>query len=145
VLNGLLADSMVLSEHYKKDDWLVRDPSDCGLPALLDAHATEQRQLIERIVERVQMLGGVAAVPRQVAELTVISRPANGPEEVSAMLSRLVQAHESIISRIQDAITVTATNGDETTGALLRVMLCRHELQVWSVADQLVDTTALSA
>ena len=40
---------------------------------------------------------------------------------------------------------MTATNGDETTGALLRVMLCRHELQVWSVADQLVDTTALSA
>jgi DNA-binding ferritin-like protein len=136
---------MILYEHYKKDDWLLRDRGDAELRALLDAHAFEQRQLIEHTVDRVHMLGGVATVPREVGELTVISRPPTGPETVPAMLRRLVAAHEGVIGRIQDAISVAMQTGDETTGALLRDMLRRHEHQVWSIADQLVDSSALSA
>lgn len=49
--------------------------------------------------ERVQTLGGVAiADPRHVAEVTKIERPPNGAEEVPVMLSRLIEAHEIIIS-----------------------------------------------
>ena len=145
LLNGLLADSMVLYEHYRKDNLLVCDPSDRGLRALLDQHAGEQRELIERTVERVRLLGGFATVPRQVVELTVISRPPNDREEVPEMLSRLIEAHERIIARIRDAITATTASGDSGTNELLKDMLRRHELHAWSIAEQLVDTTALSA
>jgi starvation-inducible DNA-binding protein len=52
--------------------------------------------------------GGVAVGdPRQVAEITTIPRPPNGVEEVPAMLSRLLEAHEVIIAKVRDAITRT--------------------------------------
>lgn len=50
------------------------------------------------IAERVQTLGGIAVGdPRHVAELTKIRRAPNGREEVPAMLSRLLEAHETIL------------------------------------------------
>ncbi len=92
--------------------------------------------------ERVQTLGGVAvADPRHVAEVTTIPRPPNGAEEVPAMLSRLLEAHEIIIAKVRDAITRTAANRDDGTNDLLMSdVLRRHELQVWFVAEHLVDT-----
>jgi starvation-inducible DNA-binding protein len=82
------------------------------------------------IAERVQTLGGIAiADPRHVAEVTKIARPPDGAEEVPAMLSRLLEAHELIIGSVRDAITATATNRDDGTNDLLMGdVLRRHEL-----------------
>ncbi|MGA2530175.1 MAG: ferritin-like domain-containing protein [Acidimicrobiales bacterium] len=145
MLNELVADSMVLYEHYRKDDFLLQDPSDRDLHALLDRYSGEQRQLIELTVDRVRTLGGIATVPRQVVELTVISRPPKGAEEAPDVLSRLIEVHERVIGRIRDAIAAIATSGDDRTRDLLKGMLRSHERQLWSLAELLVDTTALSA
>ena len=57
------------------------------------------------------------------------------------MLSRLLEAHEVIISDVRDAITATAANRDDgINDMLMGDMLRRHELQVWFVAEHLVDT-----
>jgi starvation-inducible DNA-binding protein len=98
ILNKILADSMILYSHYKKHHWLVRGHTFYQLHLLLDKHAGEQVELIDLIAERVQTLGGVAiADPRHVAEVTTVPRPPDGAEEVPAMLSRLLEAHEVII------------------------------------------------
>jgi|ERR1039458_5726480 starvation-inducible DNA-binding protein len=143
LLNQLLADSMVLYDHYKKYHWLLRDHASCQLHLVLDRHAGEQRELIDLIVERVRTLGGVATVPRQVAALTVIARPSNDAEEVVGMLSRLLEAHELIIDRVREAIT--ASRDDGTTSDLLSNMLRRHELQVSIIAEHLIDAASLCA
>ena len=147
LLNQILADTMILHSHYKKHHWLVRGHTFFQLHLLLDKHAGEQVELIDMIAERVQTLGGIAiADPRHVAEVTKIPRPPDGAEEIPAMLSRLLEAHELIIGSVRDAITATATNGDDGTNDLLvGDVLRRHEMQVWFLAEHLVDTPVTRA
>jgi starvation-inducible DNA-binding protein len=136
---------MILYGYYNKYLWLVRDQTFHELHLLFEKHAGEQEELIDLIVERVRTLGGVPTVPRQVAELAAISRPSNDVEDVPEMMSRLLEAHELIIDRIRDALTTTATSRDDGSKQLLANMLRLHELQAWSIAEQLGDTTARSA
>ena len=147
LLNHILADNMILYSLYKKHHWLVRGHTFYQLHLLLDKHADEQLELIDLLGERVQTLGGVAvADPRHVAEITTVPRPPNGAEEVPAMLSRLLEAHEIIITKVRDAITRTAANRDDgTNDMLMSDVLRRHELQVWFLAEHLVDTPAVRA
>lgn len=141
LLNRVLADSMILYNLYKKHHWLVRGPTFFQLHLLLDKHAEEQLKLIDLMGERVQTLGGVAiADPRHVAEVTTVPRPPDGAEEVPAMLSRLLEAHEIIIEKVRDAITKTAESRDDGTNDILMSDVLRtNELQVWFVAEHLVD------
>lgn len=78
VLSGLLADSMTLYGEYKRFDFLPADEAPFGLQGFIDRQASEQLELMDLIVERVGLLGGVAPVPREVAGLTAISRSPMG-------------------------------------------------------------------
>lgn len=146
LLNQLLADSQILFSLYKKHHWLMRGPTFFQLHLLLDKHASEQLVLIDTIAERIQTLGGVAVGdPRHVAEITQISRPPNGVEEVPVMLARLLDAHE-IITHVRDAIERTARNGDAGSNDLFMSDVLRtHETQVWFVSEHLVDTPLVHA
>ena len=53
-LNQILADSEILYALYKKHHWLVRGATFYQLHLLLDKHAGEQLELIDKIAERVQ-------------------------------------------------------------------------------------------
>ncbi len=145
LLNHILADNIILYSLYKKHNCLMRGHTFYQLHLLLDKHADEQAELIDLLAERVQTLGGVAvADPRHVAEITTIPRPPDGAEEVPAMLSRLLEAHELVIAKVREAITRTAANRDDGTNDLLMSdVLRRHELQVWFVAEHLIDTPAV--
>jgi starvation-inducible DNA-binding protein len=147
LLNHILADTQILYSLYKKHHWLMRGHTFYQLHLLLDKHAGEQLELIDLIAERVQTLGAIAVGdPRHVAEITTISRPPDGAEEVPAMLSRLLEAHEIIIGKVRDAITRTEANRDDGTNDLLMGdVLRRHELQVWFLAEHLVATPAVQA
>jgi starvation-inducible DNA-binding protein len=145
LLNHILADTVILYSLYKKHHWLMRGHTFYQLHLLLDKHAGEQLELVDLLAERVQTLGGVAvADPRHVAEITTIPRPPNGVEEVPAMLSRLLEAHEIVIAKIREAITRTAANRDDGTNDMLMGDVLRvHEMQVWFLAEHLVDTPAV--
>ena len=57
------------------------------------------------------------------------------------MLSRLLDAHETIITKVRDAITRTANLRDDgTNDILVGDVLRRHEFQVWVLAEHLVET-----
>lgn len=146
-LNKPLADSIILYNLYKKHHWLMRGPTFYQLHLLLDKHAAEQLALIDLMGERVQTLGGVAvADPRHVAELTTVERPPNGAEEVPAMLGRLIEAHQVVISKVRSAIELTNNNGDWGTNDLMMGDVLRtNELQVWFLAEHLVDTPVVEA
>jgi starvation-inducible DNA-binding protein len=142
LVNQSLADTIILYHLYKKHHWLMRGHTFYQLHLLLDKHASEQLESIDAMGERVQTLGGVAiADPRHVAEVTKIQRPPNGVEEVPVMLSRLLEAHELIIEELRAAINKTAANQDSATNDLLVSQVLRmNELQVWFLAEHLVDT-----
>ena len=141
-LNQILADTRILYALYKKHHWLIRGATFYQLHLLLDKHASEQLALIDKLAERVQTLGGIAVGDaRHVAELTRVPRPPDGCEEVPAMLSRLLEAHEIILSDAHDAAARVAALGDDGTNDLLVSGVIRTgELQAWFLAEHLVDT-----
>jgi starvation-inducible DNA-binding protein len=146
-LNLILADTQILYSLYKKHHWLMRGPTFYQLHLLLDKHAGEQLELVDLIAERIQTLGGVAVGdPRHVAEITRVPRPPNGAEEVPAMLSRLLEAHEIILTDAHDAATRVEEAGDDGSNDLLVSNVIRtNELQTWFIAEHLVDTPTVRA
>jgi starvation-inducible DNA-binding protein len=141
VLNEVLADSTILYALYKKAHWNVAGPTFYQLHLLFDKHAEEQLELIDLLAERVQALGGIAVGdPRHAAELTTIERAPDGAEDVPAQITRLLDAHETIIGKVRDAVETTDDLKDYGSNDLLMGdVLRRHELQVWFLAEHLVD------
>jgi starvation-inducible DNA-binding protein len=146
-LNKVLADTQILYGLYKKHHWLMRGATFYQLHLVLDKHAGEQLALVDTLAERVQTLGGVAVGdPRHVAEITSIPRPPDGVEEVPAMLSRLLEAHEAILIEAHDAAARIGELGDDGTNDLLVSQVIRTgELQAWFLAEHLVDTPLVRA
>jgi starvation-inducible DNA-binding protein len=147
LLNEILADSTILYALYKKHHWLVAGPTFYQLHLLFDKHAGEQLELIDLLAERVQSLGGIAVGdPRHAAEITTIDRPPNGAEEVAVMIDRTLDAHETIIEKVREAIEKTEESRDMGTNDLLMGdVLRRHELQVWFLAEHVVDVPLTEA
>ena len=141
ILNEILADTTVLYALYKKAHWNAAGPTFYQLHLLFDKHAEEQLELIDTLAERIQSLGGIAVGdPRHAAELTSIERPPDGSEDVPTMLSRLLDAHETIIEDVRKGIDTTEKSGDwSSNDILMSDVLRRHELQVWFLAEHLVD------
>ncbi len=146
-LNEILSDSMVLYALYKKHHWLVAGPTFYQLHLLFDKHAEEQNEIIDLLAERVQSLGGIAVGdPRHAAELTTIPRPPDGAEEVAVMIDRTLRAHETIIKKVRTAISTTEKSEDwGTNDILMSDVLRRHELQVWFLAEHVVDVPLVTS
>ena len=124
-LNQLLADKITLRDLYKKHHWQIAGPTFYQLHLLFDKHYEEQNSLVDSIAERIQLLGGVSlAMAHDVAETTLIPRPPKGREAAPTQISRLLHAH----------------GGDDGTNDLIvSDVIRRNELQVWFVAEHVVD------
>jgi starvation-inducible DNA-binding protein len=146
-LNQILADTMMLRDLYKKHHWQVAGHTFYQLHLLFDKHYGEQSTLVDALAERIQSLGGISvAVPHDVAEMTRIERPPRGREEVPVQLSRLLEAHEIMLKEVREAAKKAAEAGDDGTNDLLVSQVIRtHEMQVWFLAEHLVDTPLVRA
>lgn len=146
-LNQLLADTITLRDLYKKHHWQVAGPTFYQLHLLFDKHAGEQDELIDEIAERIQLLGGVSvAMAHDIAEMTLIPRPPKGREEVPVQVSRLLHAHEIVLKEARTMARLASERGDDGTNDLLVSSVIRkNELQVWFVAEHLVDSPLTSA
>jgi starvation-inducible DNA-binding protein len=140
-LNQIVADTMTLRDLYKKSHWQVAGPTFYQLHLLFDKHFGEQADLVDAIAERIQLLGGVSiAMAPDVAETTRIERPPRGREEVPVQLSRLVDAHQTIVSLVRVVARRAAELGDDGTNDLLVSQVLRtNELQTWFVSEHLVN------
>jgi starvation-inducible DNA-binding protein len=140
-LNQLVADVMTLRDLYKKHHWQVTGPTFYQLHLLFDKHYDEQSDLVDKIAERIQVLGGVTvAMSHDVAETTLIPRPPRGREEVPVQISRLLHAHEIVLNEARAMARRSADGGDDGTNDLLVSDVIRtNELQVWFVAEHVVD------
>lgn len=147
VLNQILADTMVLRDLYKKHHWQVVGYTFYQLHLLFDKHYGEQVALVDMLAERIQSLGGISvAMAHDVAEMTGLERPPRGREQVPVQLSRLLEAHEIIIREVREAARQVAAAGDDGTNDLLVSDVLRtHEMQVWFLAEHLVDTPLVQA
>jgi starvation-inducible DNA-binding protein len=146
-LNQILADTMTLRDMYKKHHWQVAGKTFYELHLLFDKHYKEQAELVDKIAERIQLLGGLSyAMAPDVAEATNIPRPPKGREEVPVQISRLLTAHEIILQGARASARKAAELGDDGTNDLLVSDVVRtNELQVWFLAEHLVDVPLVHA
>ena len=146
-LNQLLADTITLRDLYKKHHWQVAGPTFYQLHLLFDKHYDEQNEVVDKIAERVQLLGGVSlAMAHDVAETTLIPRPPKGREEVPVQISRLLHAHEIVLKEARAMARQAADAGDDGTNDLIvSDVIRRNELQVWFVAEHLADVPLVRA
>ncbi len=140
-LNQLLADTITLRDLYKKHHWQVSGPTFYQLHLLFDKHFNEQSELVDLIAERIMMLGGVSvAMSADVAEMTLVPRPPKGREEVPVQISRLLHAHEILLEEARAMARKAADEGDDGTNDLLVSSVIRtNEMQMWFVAEHVVD------
>lgn len=146
-LNQVLADTITLRDMYKKHHWQVAGNTFYQLHLLFDKHYEEQNELVDKLAERIQLLGGVSlAMAPDVAETTIVPRPPRGREEVPVQISRLLHAHEIILKECHAMARLAAESGDDGTNDLLVSDVIRtNELQVWFVSEHLVDAPLVKA
>jgi starvation-inducible DNA-binding protein len=146
-LNQLLADTITLRDLYKKHHWQLAGPTFYQLHLLFDKHYEQQNESVDAIAERIQLLGGVSiAMAHDVAEMTLIPRPPKGREEVPIQISRLLHAHEIVLKEARTMARRAAAAGDDGTNDLIISDVIRHnELQVWFVAEHVVDMPLVHA
>ena len=81
-----------------------------------------------------------------VAETTIVPRAPKGREAVPVQISRLLHAHEIILKEARSMARVAAQREDDGTNDLLVGKMMRtNELQVWFVAEHVVDTPVVRA
>jgi starvation-inducible DNA-binding protein len=141
LLNQILADTMSLRDLYKKHHWQVAGHTFYQLHLLFDKHYEEQSKLVDEIAERIQLLGGISvAMAADVAEMTNVERPPRGREDAPTQITRLLDAHEIIIGEVRKGIKKTEDTEDAGTNDMLMGSVLRtHELQVWFLAEHLVN------
>jgi len=146
-LNQLLADTMTLRDLYKKHHWQLAGPTFYQLHLLFDRHYEQQNESVDTIAERIQLLGGVSlAMAHDVAEATLIPRPPKGREEVPVQISRLLHAHEIVLKEARAMARRAAEAGDDSTNDLIvSDVIRRNELQVWFIAEHVVDVPLVQA
>jgi starvation-inducible DNA-binding protein len=146
-LNQLLADTMAIRDLYKKHHWQVSGPTFYQLHLLFDKHYDEQVELVDLLAERIQLLGGLSiAMAQDVAETTRLERPPRGREEVPVQISRLLEGHEQILRLAHELAERADQAGDDGTNDLIISDVIRtNELQVWFLAEHLVEAPIVRA
>jgi starvation-inducible DNA-binding protein len=146
-LNQLLADSIQLRDMYKKHHWQVAGPTFYPLHLLLDKHFEEQVELVDTIAERIQLLGGVSiAMGGDVAQIARIPSPPRGREELPVQVSRLLEAHKTIMQECHDIAEAADDAGDDgTNDMVISEILRANELQSWFIGQHLVEMPLTNA
>jgi starvation-inducible DNA-binding protein len=146
-LNQLLADTMTLRDLYRKHHWQIAGPTFYQLHLLFEKHYDQQDEIVDVLAERIQLLGGVSvAMAHHVAETTLIPRPPNGREEPPIQISRLLHAHEIVLKEARAMARRASDAGDDGTNDLIvGTVIRQNELQVWFVAQHVVDAPLVHA
>ena len=86
-------------------------------------------------------MGGVSvAMAHDVAETTIVPRPPKGREEVPVQISRLLHANKIVLKEARAmARRATEAGDDGTNDLLVSDVIRRNELQVWFIAEHVVD------
>ncbi len=127
---------------YKKHHWQVSGPTFYQLHLLFDKHYETQVEMVDLLAERVQSLGGVAlAMGADASETTASPRPPRRPGRQRRRRSRgCSRRHSIILEQARATARRVVELGDDGTNDLIVSDVIRgNELQVWFLAEHLVD------
>jgi starvation-inducible DNA-binding protein len=131
-LNGLLADHFALYTKSKHFHWHITGPRFRDLHLLFDEQATEIRDQIDVIAERVRKLGantltsiGAVAKHTQIADQDALDL------DPDAMVKELRDDNAKVVKRLKGMKDLTEQAGDNATDGLLDDWTDMAEERVW--------------
>jgi starvation-inducible DNA-binding protein len=89
---------------------------------------------LDPMAERIRALGHRA--PQSYAEIAASSRvsEAKGEPSAAAMITELLQDHETVIAGLRDALALAQDARDEASAGLVSSRLDAHEKTAWMLA-----------
>src|ERR1051325_4719324 len=103
--------------------------------------------MVDTIAQRNQLLRrGTLDLAPDIAETTKIERPPRGREEVPVQISRLMDAHQIIVSECRELAERADKLGDDgTNDVVVSDVLRTNELQMRFVSEHLVESPLVRA
>ena len=138
LLNGLLADELLLLAKTKKFHWNVTGPHFKALHEMFDAQYNELAPQIDELAERVRSLGekSIGGLTES-AKLSVL-KDSTGDPDYKTMLTEALTDHETVIRRLREAIELSDEKyNDANTADLLTKIMEWHEKTAWMMRSQL--------
>jgi starvation-inducible DNA-binding protein len=136
-LARLLADSYTLYLKTHNYHWNVTGPHFQTLHAMFETHYDELAIAVDDIAERIRALGAFApGTYREFAALSSIKEP-DGVPDWKAMVSDLVDGHETVIRTCREVLPTAQEADDESSVALISDRMRVHEKTAWMLRSVL--------
>ncbi len=138
-LKQLLAGTRTLRDLYKEHSRQASGANFYNVQMLFDKHCEEQSELVDRLAERVETLGGTSIpMAPDVAAATRIPRAPIGREDTVMQIVRLLQAHGAILLKAWAMARNSAATGDRGINQIIVFYIIRtNESQAWFLAGQM--------
>ena len=136
-LTKVLADSFAVYLKTHGYHWNVRGPEFFSFHNLLEQQYRDIWAALDEIAERIRALGVLA--PQSFSGFGNLTSIKDGdPEkEATAMLTELMQDHETLIATARAAFQKASEAGDEASADLMTQRLAAHEKFAWMLRSTL--------
>ena len=136
-LSKVLADTYTLYLKTHNFHWNVTGPMFQTLHLMFETHYNELALAVDLIAERIRALGFPApGTYKQFVALSAIKED-DGIPKAEVMISRLVEAHETVARTARAAFSVADEANDQPTCDLLTQRLQVHEKTAWMLRSLL--------
>jgi starvation-inducible DNA-binding protein len=133
LLNGLLADEMILYTKTRSAHWNVAGPYFMELHHLFQAHYEELSEIVDNTAERVKMLGHIAlGSMKAYLAATCLTEAENPATNATEIMEALLADHETVIGAIRKQLpAVTDEYNDAGTADFITGLMQQHEKMAW--------------
>ena len=131
-LNNVLADTYVLYQKTHAYHWNVTGPQFHTLHTMFEEQYREMWTALDELAERVRALGHFApASGKAFSDTAAIESADAEPPTAAAMVSNLLDGHETLIRRAREALETADDADDAASEDLLTQRIQSHEKTAW--------------
>ena len=139
ILNGFLADEIVLYIKTRNAHWNVEGPDFHEKHTFFESQYEALDEIMDEVAERIRSLGHYApATLASYLELTHLTEQSRAKNDGAGFVKELLGDHESIIIRLRENINSLANDlGDAGTSDFVTGLMEKHEKMAWMLRAQL--------
>lgn len=136
-INSVLTEEFMLFHKTLNYHWNIEGENFLSLHKLLGSHYDWLKESIDKLAERIRILGQVT--PLNLKQIDETSQLSEGDPwcAQSEMIYDLVSSHAKVIKIIRQAISGLSSSNDFSTIDLLVNLLSRHEKEAWILSSHL--------
>jgi starvation-inducible DNA-binding protein len=139
ILNGFLADEVVLYVKTRNAHWNVEGPDFHAKHKFFEEQYDQLDEIMDDVAERIRSLGHYApATLKSYLELTHLTEQSRSKNDGAGFIGELLADHESIIIRLRENINLFADEFlDIGTSDFITGLMETHEKMAWMLRSHL--------